>query len=94
MCNGMLETLFEWSDKPLKGLSVSVFYRFQMLCRGFVHTLLRLRMIEKDGYERIILGQSCERLTILSWRKKSVDGMGKRFFCCKRRWEMGERLIR
>ena len=25
MWNGMLETLFEWSDNPLKGLSVSVF---------------------------------------------------------------------
>lgn len=56
--------------------------------------MLMRRMIEKSGYKRIISGQSCERLTILSWRKKSVDGMGKRFFCCKRRWEMGERLIR
>ena len=25
MWNGKLETLFEWSDKPLKGLSVNVF---------------------------------------------------------------------
>ena len=49
MWSGMFEILFEWLDKPLKGLSVSVFYRFQMLCRGFVHTMLRLRMIEKDG---------------------------------------------
>ena len=56
--------------------------------------MLMRRMIEKSGYKRIISGQSCERLTILSWRKKSVDGMGKRFFCCMRRWEMGERLIR
>lgn len=93
MWSGMLETLFEWSDKSLKGLSVSVFYRFQMLCRGFVHTLLRLRMIEKDGYERIILGQSCERQTLLSWRKYSVYGMRKCFFRYMCRSEKGERLI-
>lgn len=93
MCNGMLETLFEWLDGPLKGLSVSVFYRFQMLCRGFVHMMLRLRMIEKDGYERIILGPSCERLTLLSWRKYSVYGQGKRSFCYMRRAEKGDRLI-
>ena len=93
MYNGMLETLFEWLDKPLKGLSVSVFYRFQMLCRGFVHTLLRLRMIEKGSYERIILGPSCERLTLLSWCNYSVYGQGKRSFCYMRRSEKGDRLI-
>lgn len=89
----MLETLFEWLDKPLKGLSVSVFYRFQMLCRGFVHMMLRLRMIEKGGYEGIILGQSCERQPILLWRKYSVYGMGKCFFRYMCRSEKGERLI-
>ena len=93
MWNGMFETLFEWSDKPLKGLSVSVFYRFQMLCRGFVHTMLRLRMIEKGGCQRIILGQSCERQPILLWRKYSVYGMGKRSFCYMRRSGKGERRI-
>lgn len=93
MCNGMLETLFEWLDGPLKGLSVSVFYRFQMLCRGFVHMMLRLRMIEKGGYERIILGPSCERLTLLSWCKYSVYGQGKRSFCYMRRSGKGERRI-
>lgn len=93
MWNGMLETLFEWSDKPLKGLSVSVFYRFQMLCRGFVHIMLRLRMIEKGGCERIILGPSCESLTLLSWRKYSVYGQGKCSFCYMRRLEKGERRI-
>ena len=89
----MFEILFEWLDGPLKGLSVSVFYRFQMLCRGFVHTMLRLRMIEKGGYERIILGLSCERLTLLSWCNYSVYGMGKCFFRYMRRSEKGERLI-
>jgi len=93
MWNWMFEKLFEWSDKPLKGLSVSVFYRFQMLCRGFVHMMLRLRMIEKDGYERIISGQSCERQTLLSWRKYSVYGMRKCSFCYMRRSEKGDRLI-
>jgi len=29
MWNGMLETLFEWSDKLLKGLSVSFFTAFK-----------------------------------------------------------------
>ena len=55
--------------------------------------MLMRRMIEKSGYKRIISGQSCERLTILSWRKKSVDGMGKRSFCYMRRSEKGDRLI-
>ena len=93
MWNRMFETLFEWSDKPLKGLSVSVFYRFQMLCRGFVHTMLRLRMIEKDGYERIFLGQFCEGQTLLSWCNYSVYGMGKCFFRYMCRSEKGERRI-
>ncbi len=93
MWNGMLEKLFEWSDKPLKGLSVSVFYRFQKLCRGFVHMMLRLRMIKKGGCERIILGPSCERLTLLSWCNYSVYGMGKCFFRYMRRSEKGERRI-
>ena len=55
--------------------------------------MLRLRMIEKGGCERIILGLSCERLTLLSWRKYSVYGQGKRSFCYMRRSEKGERLI-
>jgi hypothetical protein len=93
MWNGMFETLFEWSDKLLKGLSVSFFYRFQMLFRGFLHMMLRLRMIENDGYERIILGLSCERLTLLSWCKYSVYGQGKRSFCYMRRSGKGERRI-
>ena len=55
--------------------------------------MLRLRMIEKDGDERIISGQSCERQTLLSWRKYSVYGQGKRSFCYMRRSEKGDRLI-
>ena len=78
---------------PWKAYLWVFFYRFQMLCRVFVHTMLRLRMIEKDGYERIILGQSCERLTLLSWRKYSVYGQGKRSFCYMRRSGKGERRI-
>ena len=93
MWNGMLETLFEWLDKPLKGLSVSVFYCFQMLCRGFVHMMLRLRIIERGDRDRIISGQSCERQPILLWRKNSVYGMGKCFFRYMCRSEKEERLI-
>ena len=78
---------------PWKAYQWVFFYCFQMLCRGFVHTMLRLRMIEKDGYERIILGQSCERQTLLSWRKYSIYGQGKRSFCYMRRSEKGDRLI-
>ena len=81
-----------WMD-PWKAYQWVFFYRFQMLCRGFVHTMLRLRMIEKGGCERIILEPSCERLILLSWCKYSVYGQGKRSFCYMRRSEKGERLI-
>ena len=47
--------------------------------------MLRLRMIENDGYERIILGPSCERLILLSWCNYSVYGMRKCSFCYMRR---------
>ena len=55
--------------------------------------MLRLRMIENDGYERIILGPSCERLTLLSWCKYSVYGQGKMFFRYMCRSGKGERRI-